>query len=98
MGKVRLLANSPISSIRPFGEMRRLTEKELQEKKSKGLCYRCDERYNIGHRCRRRELSVMFIDDLDDVTAENDFSMGEPPDSPTEEAIHRNLTHWVDKT
>lgn len=43
--------------------MRRLTDKELQDKKAKGICFRCDDKWSMGHRCRKRELSVLLIDD-----------------------------------
>lgn len=45
--------------MRGSGEVRRLSEKEMQQKREKGLCFRCDEKWNVGHRCRRRELSVL---------------------------------------
>lgn len=32
------------NSIKTNGEMRRLTDKELQEKRAKGLCFKCDEK------------------------------------------------------
>ncbi|XP_020693720.1 uncharacterized protein LOC110107714 [Dendrobium catenatum] len=38
------------------GNFKRLTEKEMQEKRAKGLCFRCDERYTPGHRCKDRTL------------------------------------------
>ncbi|XP_074347938.1 uncharacterized protein LOC141686775 [Apium graveolens] len=50
-------------SHKPMGEVRRLTEKELQEKKAKGLCFRCDDKWSIGHRCRKKELSVLLLGD-----------------------------------
>lgn len=40
--------------IPQMGEIRRLTEKELQEKRAKGLCYICDAKWAIGHRCRKK--------------------------------------------
>lgn len=42
------------------GEIRRLTERELQQKRERGLCFRCDEKWSVNHRCRRRELSVLL--------------------------------------
>ncbi|GJX16955.1 hypothetical protein Tco_0217787 [Tanacetum coccineum] len=30
---------------------RRLTDSELQAKRAKGLCYRCDKKFAPGHRC-----------------------------------------------
>lgn len=52
---------SPVSKT--VGEVRILTEKELQEKWAKGLCYICDYKWVIGHKCRKRELSVLLMED-----------------------------------
>ena len=30
----------------------------------RGLCYRCDEKYMLGHHCRQRDLQVLMV--LDD--------------------------------
>lgn len=43
-------------------EVRRLSDKEFQEKRSKGLCFRCDDKWSIGHRCKKRELSVLLME------------------------------------
>ena len=40
---------------------RRMTEAETQEKCRKGLCFRCDEKLGPGHRCKRRELQVLWM-------------------------------------
>lgn len=50
------------------GGYRRLTDAELQAKRAKGLCYRCDEKYSIGHRCKKPELQVLVKqeEELDD--------------------------------
>lgn len=40
-------------------EFKRLTEKELQEKRANGICFRCDDKWVLGHRCRKKELSVI---------------------------------------
>lgn len=34
---------------------RRLTTAEMDEKKSKGLCFICDEKYVLGHNCRAKK-------------------------------------------
>lgn len=49
--------SSPIPVAKPMGEVRRLSEKELQDKRSKGLCFKCDGKWSIGHKCQRQELS-----------------------------------------
>lgn len=57
--------SSPSSPLQ--GEVRRLTDKELQDKRAKGLCYRCDAKWAVGHRCRKKELSVLSINEEDEV-------------------------------
>ncbi|XP_071913952.1 uncharacterized protein [Coffea arabica] len=45
---------------RNVGEQRRnsrfLSTAEMDEKRAKGLCYWCNERYSPGHQCKRRQL------------------------------------------
>lgn len=43
--------------------MRRMFDAEFKEKRDKGLCFRCDERYFQGHRCKikeKRELNLII--------------------------------------
>lgn len=42
---------------------KRLSEAYLKAKREKGLCFRCDKKYSIGHHCNNRELQVMVIYD-----------------------------------
>lgn len=42
---------------------KRLSEAEWKSKRDKGLCFRCDEKYTIGHKCKNKELQVMMIYD-----------------------------------
>lgn len=66
------------------GDVKRLTESELQEKRAKGLCYRCDAKWAVGHRCKKKELSVMLIAEEE---GELEGEESEPPPSPTEEIL-----------
>lgn len=43
------------------GEFRCLTESELQNKQDWGFCYRCDEKWGPGHRCKQQELNVLLV-------------------------------------
>jgi hypothetical protein len=38
----------------------RLTPQQLKERKSKGLCFNCDSKYNKGHKCGEKKL--FYID------------------------------------
>ena len=42
---------------------RKLSDSEWQEKREKGLCFRCDEKFTMGHRCKKKELRVVLVSD-----------------------------------
>nr|GEZ74438.1 ankyrin repeat-containing protein [Tanacetum cinerariifolium] len=52
---------------------RRMTEPEIQDRKAKGLCFRCEEKYTPGHQCASRTLQVMLVDESDEAE-EPDFN------------------------
>ncbi|KAL2455358.1 RNA-directed DNA polymerase [Abeliophyllum distichum] len=64
---------------RPF---RRLSEAELQAKKEKGLCFKCDEKYTIGHRCKNKELQVLLVQEEGE-SYPNEEEIGEDYLGPT---------------
>nr|GEV25304.1 ankyrin repeat-containing protein [Tanacetum cinerariifolium] len=45
---------------------RRMTESELEERRAKGLCFRCEEKFKPGHQCAPHTLQVMIVDDVDE--------------------------------
>lgn len=53
---------------------KKMTDKEMEELRAKGLCYRCNEKFFRGHRCSQKKLQVLLLmdDDIDeDVCEEN---------------------------
>ena len=55
------------SGVRRENNFRRWTDNELQARQDKGLCYRCDEPFSKGHRCKNKELRLYLVaDDLED--------------------------------
>ncbi|XP_028554071.1 uncharacterized protein LOC114580489 [Dendrobium catenatum] len=48
------------------GGFKRLTDSELKEKRAKGLCYRCDEKFTPGHRCKEKTLHVIIVGDSEE--------------------------------
>lgn len=63
--------------------LKRLTERELQDKRAKWLCYRCDSKWTIGDRCKNKELSVLLIEKEEGSGEEE----GDSPLLPHEEVI-----------
>ena len=42
---------------------KKLTDREMQEKRERGLCFRCEERLSPGHRCKQKTLQVLWVTD-----------------------------------
>lgn len=59
----------------PAFPFKKMTEKEMQERRSKGLCYRCDEKFTPGHRCSKKMLQVLWV--MDDEVEDGDGFSGE---------------------
>lgn len=51
---------------------RRMTDNEVRIKKEKGLCFRCDEKFSLGHRCKRRELNIIVVQEGEDLSDKTD--------------------------
>ena len=37
-----------------------MTDEEYREKRAKGLCFKCDDKWFINHVCSRKESSVLI--------------------------------------
>lgn len=48
---------------------KRLSWEDLKRKRSLGLCFSCDERYTLGHKCRKSQLLLMEGEDADEEEA-----------------------------
>ena len=72
--------SSPIDELRgglqEESQFKRMPEAEIMERKTKGLCYRSDEKLAPGHRCKRHELQVLMV--WDERESEEPSEMGEP--------------------
>ncbi|KAH9667504.1 hypothetical protein KPL70_021062 [Citrus sinensis] len=67
----------------PTLPIHRLTPTELGEKRDKGLCYNCDQKYSATHRCRSKFLLLIGTDDEDDEPSEDAFSHAQPDEVVT---------------
>ena len=67
------------STTKLSGEIRRLTDSEMQAKREKGLCYRCADKWSPGHRCRKKKLSIL-------VTSDDILTKDEEEEEPTRQA------------
>ena len=63
MGVQRDSQRDRVSEARPGVNFKCLTETEIQNKRAKGLCFRCDEKFSPGHRCKDKSLQVLNVCD-----------------------------------
>ncbi|KAL5575524.1 hypothetical protein UlMin_017223 [Ulmus minor] len=71
---------------------RRLSESEYQQKRAKGLCFRCDEKFSPGHRGKNRQLQVLILsedDSAQDVKPEEEDQPS--PNSSQDSALDLSL-------
>lgn len=66
----------------PTLSFRRITNQEARERLEKGLCYYCDEKYSLGHRCECPQL--FMIEDRPQMEEEKN-------EEPTQEAETQEL-------
>ncbi|RVX18944.1 Retrovirus-related Pol polyprotein from transposon 297 [Vitis vinifera] len=71
----------------PALPIRRLTPTELREKREKGLCYNCDQKYSANHRCRSKFLLLLGTDDIDEAIDEDGVAT-----EPTEDLVTGDIS------
>jgi hypothetical protein len=71
----------------------RLTPQQLEERKEKGLCFNCDNKYSKGHKCGEKKLFYM---DFEEEEEEEQKQEQEPSQDENVEAIYyEDLTPMI---
>lgn len=52
--------------------IKKLTWEELQERKDKGLCFNCDEKFERGHNCKKKARVFMLCQEDQESESENE--------------------------
>ncbi|CAM8956889.1 unnamed protein product [Rhodiola kirilowii] len=85
---------TPTQSPQSRLPIRRLTAAEMTDRRSRGLCYNCDERFVPGHRCKP-QFQCLLIDPLaDDILDELDDTtppLFDPPDTSQPLPVHPDM-------
>ena len=68
------------TNVMPNKPFKRLTQKELDEKRAKGQCFYCDKKYFPGHKCERQ----MFALEVSGMEEEEGHECLEEENSPDE--------------
>lgn len=92
-GKQHMVGNSHVvaptrGTGSPLGStkipIKHLSPTEIQEKREKGLCFSCDEKWNSSHRCKNRVLIMCGEEGSED---KQDNGGSEEEDAATEEEL-----------
>ncbi|XP_077236504.1 uncharacterized protein LOC143878006 [Tasmannia lanceolata] len=63
---------------RPILPVRKVSPAELQERRAKGLCYNCNEKFSPGHRCKKLFVIEACLEEVDgDVIMEDEDTLEE---------------------
>jgi hypothetical protein len=54
------------TSGQPPLPIKRLTQEELKERQENGLCFKCNEKYSPGHRCKRLFMIEVYMREDED--------------------------------
>ncbi|GKE25979.1 hypothetical protein Tco_1441363 [Tanacetum coccineum] len=73
--------------------MRRLTKKELEEKRAKNQCFYCDQKYTPGHTCIGQLYLLEVIEDNDELDSKEEFLIGARENGGKYEQVLEELPH-----
>lgn len=66
-----------------------MTTEELNERRRRGLCFKCNEKFGPGHKCKKFFLiQATLVDSDDDVEMEDDGITEEQPSQQLEISLH----------
>jgi hypothetical protein len=62
----------PITPTTPSTPLKiqKLTRAEMVERQLKGLCYNCDEKYFMGHKCKEKNIFMAISEDISEEDVE----------------------------
>jgi hypothetical protein len=72
----------PVNPTTPSAPLKiqKLTRAEMDERQIKGLCYNCDEKYFLGHKCKEQNIFMAISEEILEEDEETP-SMSESPES-----------------
>ena len=73
---------------RTFNNSRMRSSSEFDEKRAKGLCFWCDEKYEAGHRCKQRQLYVVEVQEESDDESGNEKAEKEEEEVKPHISVH----------
>jgi hypothetical protein len=61
-----ILHPKPINPTAPSTPLKiiKLTQAEMVERQLKGLCYNCDDKYFLGHKCKEKKIFIAISEEI----------------------------------
>jgi hypothetical protein len=71
-----------VNPTTPFSPLKiqKLTRHEMAEHQLKGLCYNCDDKYFLGHKCKEQKIFMAISEDISEEDVETPL-VSESPES-----------------
>ncbi|KAF3960584.1 hypothetical protein CMV_014711 [Castanea mollissima] len=90
---------TPIKTTIPFTSstrfsinttFKKLSWAEMQARREKGLCYNCDERFGLGHRCKKQQIFLLeTMDEMEENSGAVELELeNEAPQAVPEISLH----------
>ena len=76
--------NLKIRRVETLGDFRRLSYTEMLEKKEKGLCFKCDEKFGPNHVCKFKQFRIMLMEESEE-EEEGNQEEGATIEEPTQQ-------------
>ena len=88
------VGTSPPPSVtsNPSLPIKKLSPAELKDRRDKGLCFTCDEKFSYGHKCKNRML-ILCAQDEDECEPEMENKGDELEDASVEEVSLHSLSN-----
>lgn len=72
-GPVAFSTGTKESSSKPLPTgVKKLTYSEMMERRSNGLCFNCDEKFNAGHQCKNKQVFMITTEEESNSTTEQE--------------------------
>ncbi|KAA8517141.1 hypothetical protein F0562_017434 [Nyssa sinensis] len=62
----RPLSNPPTLDTKALVPVQRLSPLQMKERRARGLCYNCDEKWGLGHKCKLARLFILDCADSEE--------------------------------
>jgi hypothetical protein len=71
LGRTTTTNSQFVTPLKVTISIQKISQSQMDERRKKGLCYKCDSKWHFGHKCQSPKL---FLLDSEEITEELDLS------------------------